>query len=248
MAFWLGFWLKPGPISRLGLASFGMVCRGSVGQGKKSERRNQRGKKTNFDQEQVTNDGESAVILPYRAEITIEGVAPILFHRWSCEAVAAKAAAAKGSKAKKTDDWESYLYRDSTGAIAIPGEYLRQSIIEASKFRQDPRSPRKSAKDLFKAGIISLTDLAATGANDPDYLDQRRVCVMRAAVTRVRSALNAGWSATFQMQVQTPEYISPQTLNAVIADAGRLVGVGDFRPSYERFVVTSFTILEEASQ
>lgn len=203
-------------------------------------------KKTNFDQKQITNDGESAVILPYRADITIEGVAPIMFHRWSCEAVEAKATAAKGSKTKREDNVESYLYRDSTGEIAIPGEYLRQAIIEAAKFRQDPRSPRKCAKDLYKAALISLTDLATTGATDPDYLDRRRVCVQRAAVTRVRPVLNVGWSATFQMMVQTPEYISPQTLNAVTADAGRLVGVGDFRPSYGRFVVTGFTILEES--
>lgn len=202
-------------------------------------------KTTNFDLEQVTNDGESAIITPYRVEVTIEGGAPILFHRWSCEAVEAKSNAAKGSKAKKEDDWESYLYRDAAGKIAIPGEYLRQSIIEAAKYRQDPRSPRKSAKDLFKAAIISLTDLASTGTTDPDYLDRRRVCVQRNAVTRVRPALNAGWSATFHLMIQTPEYISPQTLNAVITDAGRLVGVGDFRPSYGRFVVTAFSILDE---
>lgn len=203
-------------------------------------------KTTNLDLEQVSNDGDSAVIAPYRVEIAIEGAAPILFHRWSCEAVEAKAAAAKGSKAKKEDDWESYLYRNAAGEIAIPGEYLRQSIIEAAKYRQDPRSPRKCAKDLYKAALIGLTDLAPTGATEPDYLDRRRACVQRAAVTRVRPALNAGWSATFLMMVQTPEYISPQALNSVIADAGRLVGVGDFRPSYDRFVVTGFTVLDEA--
>lgn len=34
-------------------------------------------RKTNFDQEQITNDGKGAVVLPYRVNITIEGVAPI---------------------------------------------------------------------------------------------------------------------------------------------------------------------------
>lgn len=202
---------------------------------------------TNYDLAQVSNDGNSAIIAPYIAEVTVEGSAPIMFHRWSCEAVEAKANAAKGSKAKKEDDWESYLYRDAAGEIAIPGEYLRQAIIEAAKYRQDPRSPRKSAKDLFKAAVISLTELATTGASEPDYLDRRRVCVMRAAVTRVRPALNAGWSATFQLMVQTPEYISPQTLNGVIVDAGRLVGLGDFRPSYGRFVVSKFNVMEETA-
>ena len=202
-------------------------------------------KKTNLNEEQVTNDGAVGIILPYTAEVTIEGVCPILFHRWSCEAVEAKAKAAKGSEVKTTDDIESYLYRDAAGEIAIPGEYLRQSIIEAAKYRQDPRSPRKSAKDLYKASIISLTDLASTGAQEPDYLDKRRVCVMRSAVTRTRPALNPGWSATFLLMVQTPEYINPQTLNTVISDAGRLVGVGDFRPSYGRFVVSGFKVLEQ---
>ena len=202
---------------------------------------------TNYDLAQVSNDGNSAIIAPYIAEVTVEGSAPIMFHRWSCEAVEAKANAAKGSKAKKEDDWESYLYRNAAGEIAIPGEYLRQAIIEAAKYRQDPRSPRKSAKDLFKAAVISLTELATTGASEPDYLDRRRVCVMRAAVTRVRPALNAGWSATFQLMVQTPEYISPQTLNGVIVDAGRLVGLGDFRPSYGRFVVSKFKVMEETA-
>ena len=203
-------------------------------------------KTTKLVEAQVSNDGEAAIAasMPYIATVKIEGVAPILFHRWSCEDVELKAAAAKGSKAKKEDNVEAYLYRDAAGEIAIPGEYLRQSIIEAAKFRQDPRSPRKCAKDLYKAAVISLTDLATTGATEPDYLDRRRVCIMRSAVTRVRPALNAGWSATFQLMVQTPEYISPATLNAVISDAGRLVGVGDFRPSYGRFVVSNFEVLD----
>lgn len=64
-------------------------------------------KATNLDLKQISNDGESAIIPPYVAEITIEGASPILFHRWSCDGVEAKAAAPKGSKAKKEDDWES---------------------------------------------------------------------------------------------------------------------------------------------
>ena len=201
-------------------------------------------KTASFDLEQVSNDGASSILMPYRVEVVLEGAAPILFHRWSCEDVAKKAAAAKGSKAKKTDNWESYLYRDDQGNIAIPTEYLRQSVIAAAAYRQDPRSPRKSAKDLYKAALISLTDLASTGVSEPDYLDRRRVCVMRAGVTRVRPALNAGWRAAFQLIVQVQEYISPQVLNGVIADAGRLVGVGDFRPSYGRFNVVGFEVLE----
>ena len=32
----------------------------------------------------------------------------------------------------------------------------------AAKFRQDPRSQRKSAMDLYKAGVVPLTSAAAS--------------------------------------------------------------------------------------
>jgi len=190
----------------------------------------------------VSNDGAGLIALsePYAVEFTIAGTSPLLFHRWSVEGVAAQAAAAKGSAAKKTDDVQSYVWRLGNGEIGLPGEYVRQACIHAAKFRQDPRSPRKSAMDLFKAALVSLTDLAPLGTADWDYLDQRRVQVQRASITRSRPAFHPGWAATFVFQVQLPEYVSSQAFHDVLVNAGRLVGVGDFRPSYGRFQVTSF--------
>ena len=190
----------------------------------------------------VSNDAESTIAYsqPYIADFTIKGTAAMLFHRWSNESVAEKAAAAKGSKAKKTDDVESYVYRLSNNEIALPGEYVRMAMIAAAKFRQDPRSPRKSAMDLFKAGIASLTDMASLGTDTWDYLDARRVQVQRNAITRQRPAFNAGWEANFQMQVLLPEYIGEELFLDVLTQAGRLIGVGDFRPTYGRFQVTRF--------
>ena len=180
------------------------------------------------------------VAAPSLVTFTIEGNSAFLFHRWSNEAIAEKAAAAKNSAAKKTDNVESYVYRNGEGELCIPGEYVRMSVIMAAKYRQDPRSSRKSAFDLFKAGIISLAELSSLGVSDWDYLDARRVMVQRSGVTRQRPAMNAGWRAEFQFLINTPEYISPTLLHAVLNDAGRLVGVGDFRPTFGRFLVKSF--------
>lgn len=193
-----------------------------------------------------TNGGKDAIEFgaPYAVALTITGSSDLLFHRWNCEAVDAKAKAAKNSKAKKTDDIESYMWRDEAGMICLPGEYLRQSIITAAKFRQDPRSPRKSAMDLFKAGVVSLTNLASLGATEPDYLDTRRVMVQRQGVNRTRPAMRIGWKADFELQVLTPEYIDQHLLLEVISMAGRLIGVGDFRPTFGRFNVTAFSVLD----
>ena len=192
-----------------------------------------------------SNDGEETLSfsMPYVVRVTVEGTTSILFHRWSNEAVEAKAKAAKGSREKKTDNIESYVYRNAEGELCLPGEYLRQAIIYAAKFRQDPRSPRKSAMDLFKAGVVSLTELASFGTQDWDYLDQRRVVVQRSAITRTRPALLAGWRVEIELQVLLSEYIPSQLLHSVLIDAGRLIGVGDFRPTYGRFQVVQFEVI-----
>lgn len=191
---------------------------------------------------ETTNGGAATISAsePYSVAVAIEGAADFLFHRWNAEAVDEKSRAAKNSAAKKTDDLESYVYRDEDGQLCIPGEYLRQAIIHAAKFRQDPRSPRKSAMDLFKAGIVSLTALASVGKEKWDYEDKRRVVIQRSGVNRTRPALKAGWSCEFQLMVMLPEYIGRDDLNQVIAAAGRLIGLGDFRPTYGRFNIVRF--------
>lgn len=194
----------------------------------------------------VSNDAAPDIQMgvPYQVEITLAGTAPMLFHRWSCDAVDEKAKAAKGSKAKKSDNVESYVYRNEVGELCLPGEYIRQSILHAAKFRQDPRSPRKSAFDLYKAGIVALTELCSLGVSDWDYLDRRRVVIQRNAVTRERPAMRQGWSATCTLMVLVPEYISKDDLSDVLTNAGRLVGVGDFRPTFGRFRMEKFAVLD----
>lgn len=194
-----------------------------------------------------TNGANDTINLsvPYVAEVAIQGVADFLFHRWNCEGVEEKAKAAKGSKAKKTDDVESYVYRTEDGELAIPGEYLRMAIIGAAKFRQDPRSPRKSAMDLYKAAVVPLTVLAPIGKTTWDYEDKRRVVIQRNGVNRVRPALRVGWKVAFELMVNLPEYVSPEALNDVIQAAGRLIGIGDFRPTYGRFQIVAFRVRSE---
>lgn len=202
---------------------------------------------TTISGESPTNGEEHFIEMqkPYRVEVELEGVCPLLFHRWNNESVAAKSKAKKGSIEKKSDDIESYLYKDERGFVCVPGEYVRQAAIHASKYEQDPRSPRKSLMDLMKAALVSLTELASVGIKEADYIDQRRVVIMRSAITRSRPALKAGWKAKFQLQVNLPEYLPPQRLNYVLNQAGRLIGLADFRPSFGRFQVNKFELLKD---
>lgn len=189
-----------------------------------------------------TNDAKPEIEteIPYIVEIVIQGVSDYLYHRWSVEAVEAKARAKKGSATKNSDNLESYVYRLSSGELAIPGTQLRGALLVAAKFHQDPRSPRKSAQDLFRAGIFSLTQLASVGQAKWDYEDRQRVNVRGSSITRTRPALKAGWTAKFHVQCNLPEYISESFLHDVADQAGKLVGIGDYRPTYGRFQIVRF--------
>lgn len=176
-------------------------------------------------------------------EVTIVGTRPLLFHAWNCDAVKAKAEAKKGSKEKKTDDLESYVYRNEQGEICIPGQYLHACLMDMAKYHQDPRSPRKSAMEMVEEGLAILTESASLKKDKWDYEHRGRAVVQRNAITRTWPAFKAGWEATFQIESLLPEYITLPWLVKLISDAGRLKGMADYRPTYGRFQIKNYQLL-----
>lgn len=197
-------------------------------------------------EQQVSNGGEMALdtMRPYVMSISIEGIAPLLFHSWNIESVEAKAASAKNSAAKKQDDVESYAYRTRDGYLGVPGANFTAALIVAAKSMPDPRSPRKSAMDLCRASIVPLSTVAPFEPQTKtwDYLDRRRVTVQRAGVTRTRPAMQEGWRLTFDLLINAPEYWTPASVVRLANEAGKLVGLCDFRPSHGRFTVTGYAV------
>lgn len=203
-------------------------------------------KELHVDEAQISNGAQQAIEMtePYRLTVGIVGTAPMLLHNWNIEAIEEKANAAKGSKVKKTDNIESYVYRCDDGSLGFPGMNFAASIREAGRYMQDPRSPRKSAMDLCKAGVIALSVIVPFEPRTEtwDYEDARRVVVQRSGVTRIRPAMREGWRLTFDLLIATPEYLPSETMAHLIGMAGRLQGIGDYRPTFGRFAVTSFEV------
>jgi hypothetical protein len=197
--------------------------------------------KVAYDATQLSNGGANTIEegIPYRVTVRVVGTAPILFHAWNTENVREKAAAPKGSAAKKTDNLELSVYRTNDGLMGVPGTMLAAALVQAGRYKQDPRSPRKSAMDLIKAGIVPLTLVAPfePKAKTWDYEDARRVVIQRASITRIRPAMREGWTCTFDLMITLPEYISAVLVTSLLNDAGRLCGLGDFRPTFGRFAI-----------
>jgi hypothetical protein len=60
----------------------------------------------------------------------------------------------------------------------------------------------------------------------------------------VRPAIRTGWKVEVDFMVTLPEYVSPEMLQGMVVDAGRLIGVGDFRPTFGRFNMTGFEMID----
>src|SRR5262249_23651755 len=144
------------------------------------------------------------------------------------------AKAAKTSPIKKTDDVGSYVYRTGDGEIGIPAKNFKACLREAGRSLPDPRSPRKSARDLVQSAIQIEPFIASLGRTSWDVLDVQRVVVTRTAVSRTRPMFREGWQVGFGVVVLAPEYVSTDWLHDLITRAGRFVGVGLFGLAWAR--------------
>lgn len=190
---------------------------------------------------------------PYKARVTIEGTAPLLCHRYDCDEVEAKALAPKGSKGKKSDNVESYLYRvPETNEVGIPAKNLKSMLASkrsgAGRSFQDPRSKRKNACELWQASLFVEPQVASLGKKTWDFLDRSRQCVQNAAVARVRPGFSKGWTLTFIVNVVQPSLLPPEELKRALDYAGAFVGLGDSRPDFGRFTVVRFETKPFVSQ
>lgn len=180
---------------------------------------------------------------PYRVSVKIVGTTKMLMHCWNNQSVQEKADSKKNSVKKKTDDLESYVLRNEKGFIVIPGLNFCAAIAGAAKSFADPVSPRKSLRDRVKAIVVPEEEYGILngGVKTWDMLDARRVVIQRAGITRTRPCFFEGWKIEFKLMVLEPEFLQPETLFRLIENAGKFQALGDFRPTFGRFRIESFT-------
>lgn len=173
--------------------------------------------------------------------ITIEGTTPLIVNRFHEEAQAEATSGVHSRHEALTpqEDAEARLYRLPDGRCYFPAENLRQSVITAAGRHKIGR--RSAASDAAAAlgiwpGAIPLEGTWA--------VDARAVVipVTRGRLTRFRPIFEK-WSLSFIYDVDV-DLFDANLARRVLEDAGRYVGIGDFRPArkgpYGKFAVTSW--------
>ena len=143
------------------------------------------------------------------------------------------------SKRKKTDDdhraiakseWLLALYWDKKNGPYIPSMNVRASLIGGAKFNKLGTHVKRSTLleieriPLEYDGPRNIKGLFDSG----NFIDTRSVVVMSKRLMRNRPVFQ-NWSLVFEMSYDEKQ-LEERDLMTAFKEAGKLIGIGDFRP------------------
>jgi len=172
-----------------------------------------------------------------KIEVSIEGIAPLLQHRFPDEENKEGKVQKKQRVYVDKDDAEKALYRDKDGKICQPANHIVGCLLRAStayKFEG-----QKTYKDAVKGGVFIEPNMIPHKITDW-VIDRQPVVIMRARIMRARPRFDK-WALDFKIEI-IDERIDIPTFKDILEYAGQYIGLGDFRPRYGRFKVTKFQV------
>ena len=177
-------------------------------------------------------------------KITIQGASPLLMNAFTDAASTGTSTAHVGSKGTPREQAARKVYADESGNLFIPGPNIFSCLIAAGKFHKSGKSKVTTLKTSLIPAGITVTDLACLLGTKKFEVDSRSV-VIPATGGRImchRPRLDQ-WQTTFTLDLDETLF-SPQFVRSIVDDAGKKVGLGDFRPDrkgpFGRFVVTKW--------
>ncbi len=174
--------------------------------------------------------------------VTVKGMYPGLL----MNSPASMLAASKGKTKKRgeipspEEDAEIRAYRMRDKTLFIPNTAFKGTLINASAAYKIGRS---SAKQLV-AGTVRIFPAEISLGTKKYEIDMRPVVVQRSRIVRARPKLTE-WSASLFVIWDSSFGIKRDDLKKMLTDAGKRVGILDFRPQhcgeFGRFTVESFS-------
>ena len=176
----------------------------------------------------------------YWVDVTIEGIAPILFHRMTEEEQESMAQSRTGGTrtvAQKRKEALSKVYRNGDG-LFCPGENIKKALLQACT-KASLKYGKKALYGYVEALVFIEPHQVSFGKLEPDFVDERVGRIPPRTGGRViiyRPGLHEGWVLSFTLAVMD-DRIPEDHLKRALDEAGVLVGLCDHRPEFGRFVV-----------
>jgi len=204
--------------ARPGMARQGMARRGKARQGIMIKKKKELKKKMK------------------KYKISIKGTAPLIQNKVPEEL--GEKTEKRGEGKDSPEMCEHKLY--TTGKkIVQPAIHLENALVKAGTTIKQKGMGKKTYKDMFKGSVFIRPD-NIVHENQEWEVHKTTVVIpsTRGRTQRYRPILN-DWSLSFEIEV-LDDRLSQDVLKLALDEAGRTVGIGDWRPRYGRFMVTEF--------
>jgi hypothetical protein len=189
------------------------------------------------------------------AKVQIEGVRPILWHRFGPDAIPLEKQEKTGVAGNDPEEWKRTYLATKEGQLYVEPSYIFGCLREAAKYT---KSGRGSIQKNVAATLQVLDDMVlidrfmpeelTQDPTQPVYIDVRSVRnpATKGRNVRYRLAASPGWKAEFNI-LWDGTIVSRTQMEAVCIDAGKLVGLADGRSiGFGRFEVKKFEVSEYA--
>ena len=164
----------------------------------------------------------------------IQGVSPLLMHAYPLQPVEGL------EKMSAAEQAEASAYRDpESKGLYLPGVNVQRSLVAAATFSKG--KGRASLQKTVAASVFVAPERIDLGVKDY-VIDSRPVVIAstRGRIVRHRPRLDT-WACEFKIEFDEL-LVTEAQLRRVVDDAGRLVGLLDFRPAckgpFGRFMIT----------
>lgn len=185
------------------------------------------------------------------AEVTIKGMRPLLWHAFGPDSIPLEKQERTGVAGNDPEEWKKTVITTKDGQLYFPMTYIFGCLRDGAKYT----SRKRGTLQPFISATLQVTDERVlvdrwmpdpitTDPDEPVYLDIRSVRnpTTKARNVRYRIAAKTDWHVTCHL-LWDKTIISRAEMEAVVIDAGRLVGLADGRTiGFGRFELTSFTV------
>lgn len=201
--------------------------------------------------------------------VTVRGLRPLFWHKFGPEALPLEKQERTGVAGNDPEEWRKTVLVTKAGQLYLEPSYIFGALREAARYTKKGKGSIQTAVaatlqvtdervlvDRFfpgwpKDGQVFDVRAATPPEQDPDapvYLDIRGVRnpSTKARNVRYRVAVSSGWQCVFHLEFDKT-IVSRAEMEAVVIDAGKLVGLGNGRSiGMGRFSMSSFEVMDAA--
>ena len=180
-------------------------------------------------------------------QCTIKGITPILFNRFHEEnevkVSSGISAVHMGHRGLPREAARKTAYIDDNGILYYPMQNVFAAIIEAGRFHKLGKSKVSTLKTSLVPAGLSIKEVISSFNTDDFEVDSRSVVIPATGgrVMKHRARLDE-WQLSFILIIDE-EVFYEKVVRILVDDAGKKIGIGDFRPS-KRGLFGKFAVVE----